>query len=123
MLWKIYAWIYIALSTIGLLVLMTGISSWNLSSWEGAIESILLCIAVFSFTYKKQIFDKAVWKLIFIAILIIWIATIIFYTTDIQLLNFLRVNAIKFGITDVLLSVIVNIPALTAIYKLGFQKK
>lgn len=123
MFWKIYAWIYVVITAVGFLFLIPTIGSWNFASWGGTIESILLAIGVFVFAYKKQLFNKAAWKFIFIAILLVWVADIIFYATNVQFLSFLKVNAIEQGVGEVLFSIIVSIPALVAIYKLGFQKE
>ncbi len=123
MFWKIYAWIYVVITVVGFLFLIPAISSWNFASWEGIIEGILLAIGVFVFAYKKQMFNKAAWKFIFIAILLVWVADIIFYVANIQFLRFLEVNAFEHGVGEVLFSIIVSIPALVAIYKLSFQKE
>ena len=84
MFWKIYTWIYVVITAVGFLFLIPGIGSWNFASWEVIIESILLTIGVFVFTYKKQLFNRAAWKFIFIATSLVWIAQIIFYATNIQ---------------------------------------
>ena len=107
----------------GFLFLIPGIGSWNFASWEVIIESILLTIGVFVFTYKKQLFNKVAWKFIFIAILLVWVADIIFYVTNIQFLSFLNVNAFEHGVGEVLFSIVISIPALIAIYKMGFPKE
>ncbi len=123
MFWKIYTWIYVVLTAIGTLMVIPTVGSWNLASWEGMIESILLAVGVFVFVYKKPLFNKAVWKTIFIAILLVWIIQIFAYSTNIQFLSFLKVNIIEHGIGFALFSMIIAIPALEAIYKLGFQKE
>ena len=123
MFWKIYTWIYVVVNAVGFLLLIPGSGSWNFASWEGVIEGILLPIGVFVFTYKKQLFNRAAWKFIFIAISLVWIAQIIFYATNIQFLSFLKVNAIEQGVGTVLFTIIVSIPALVAIYKMGFPKE
>jgi len=123
MFWKIYAWIIVVITAVGFLFLIPGIGSWNIASWEGIIESILLAIGAFVFAYKKQLFNKAAWKFIFIAILLVWVADIIFYITNIQFLSFLKVNAFEHGVGEVLFSIVIGIPALIAIYKMGFPKE
>ena len=123
MFWKIYTWIYVVITAVGFLFLIPGIGSWNFASWEVIIESILLTIGVFVFTYKKQLFNKVAWKFIFIAILLVWVADIIFYVTNIQFLSFLKVNAFEHGVGEVLFSIVISIPALIAIYKIGFPKE
>ena len=123
MFWKIYAWIIVVITAVGFLFLIPGIGSLNFASWEGIIESILLAIGAFVFAYKKQLFNKAAWKFIFIAILLVWVADIIFYITNIQFLSFLKVNAFEHGVGEVLFSIVIGIPALIAIYKMGFPKE
>ena len=92
MFWKIYTWIYVVITAVGFLFLIPGIGSWNFASWEVIIESILLTIGVFVFTYKKQLFNKVAWKFIFIAILLVWVADIIFYVANTQFLSFLNLE-------------------------------
>ena len=123
MFWKIYTWIYVVITAVGFLFLIPGIGSWNFASWEVIIESILLTIGVFVFTYKKQLFNKVAWKFIFIAILLVWVADIIFYVANTQFLSFLNVNAFEHGVGEVLFSIVISIPALIAIYKIGFPKE
>ncbi len=141
MFWKIYAVIYLLMILIGTLVLipMIGpwmwmwagapegmvlpIGSWNLASWMGVIEGILLAIGVFVFVYKKNFLNKEAWKFIFIVILLGWITDIIIYTTNLQLPSFFKVNAFEYGVGEFLFSIIISIPALVAIYKMGFLKK
>ena len=125
MFWKIYAWIYVVIIGVGTLVLISKIGSWDFASWEGTIEGLLLAIGAFVFAYKKQLFNEVAWKVIFIAILFFWVAGIISYTTNVQFLNFLKVNTDvlgEHGIGAVLFTIIVSIPALIAIYKMGFRK-
>ncbi len=126
MFWKIYAWIYIVIVAVGTLALVPTIGSWGFASWEGVIEGLLLAIGVFVFAYKKELFNKTAWKVIFIAILFFWVAGIISYTTNVQFLNFLKVNVNalgEHGIGTVLFTIIISIPALLAIYKIGFRKE
>lgn len=123
MFWRIYALIYVVMSATALLFLIPAIGSWNFATWEGVTESVILSIGVFTFAYKKQLFNQAAWKFIFIAISLIWILDIIFYVTNIQFLSFLKMNAYEASMGDVLFSIIVSIPALVAIYKIGFRKE
>ncbi|KKU04602.1 MAG: hypothetical protein UY61_C0038G0003 [Candidatus Adlerbacteria bacterium GW2011_GWC1_50_9] len=123
MFWKIYTVIYLLLIIVGTLFVVPSIGSWNFASWEGVIEGVLLAIGAFAFAYKKEWFNKETWKFIFIGILLVWIADIIFYTTNLQFLNFLKPNAIEHGVGTVLFSIVISIPALIAIYKTGFPKE
>ncbi|MEX0616754.1 MAG: hypothetical protein WD231_03020 [Candidatus Woykebacteria bacterium] len=122
MFWKIYAWIYVLVILAGSLLLVPTIGSWNLASWEGAIESILLAIGVFVFAYKKELFNRKIWKFIFIIILAIWIGDIVFYTTKLSYLGFLE-TSIPASTSEALFSILFSVPALVAIYKMGFTKK
>ena len=125
MFWKIYAWIYAVAIATGTLVMIPTMGSWDFASWEGVIEGLLLAIGAFVFAYKKKLFNETAWKVIFIAILFFWVAGIISYTTNVQFLNFLKINVNvlgEHGIGTVLFTIIVSIPALIAIYKMGFGK-
>lgn len=122
MFWKIYAWIYVVITAVGSLFLIPTIGFWNFAVWEGVIEGLLLALGVFVFAYKKELFNKKAWKFIFIAILLFWVAGVVSYVTNVQFLNFLKVNVIEHGIGTVLFAIVVSIPALIAIYRMGFRK-
>src|SRR3989338_3212318 len=125
MFWKIYAWIYVVVTALGTLAIIPKVSSWDFALWEGTIEGLLLAIGVFVFAHKKQLFNEIAWKIIFIAILLFWVAAIISYATNAQSLDFLKANVDVLGehsLGMVLFTIIFSIPALLAIYKMGFRK-
>lgn len=122
MFWKIYAWIYISLTLLGTALLIPTYRSWNFASWEGVIEGILLASGVFIFVYKKDLLNREFWKYVFFIILVIWIADIIFYTTGFSYLRFFE-TSIPQSAWEVLLSIFISIPALVAVYRLGFSRK
>lgn len=121
MFWRIYTVLYLLIIIVVTLFLIPTIGSWNFASWKAITESILLAIGVFVFAYKKNLLNRSVWKFVFNAILLFWTADIIFYTTNLQLLSFLEVNEYDLG--AVALLTFVSLPALVAIYKIGYPKE
>lgn len=114
MLWKIYFWVYLVLSIIGLFSLLPQLSLFNFASWEGLAESVLLVIGTYAFVYNKSIFPNAAWKVIFSLISLVWIAQLIYYSN--------AVPSIK-----PFFSFLANNPpqsyGMVAVYKLAFTKK
>jgi len=127
MLWKIYFYVYSFLSLAGLLYLLPQLPTFNLSSLETVIETIFLILGLYAFIYnKKNLLSHNVWKGIFYSILTIWIVQLIVYANAIPFITpylaFLKTSFVQ-SYSEVALSVIISIPALFAIYKLGFTKK
>lgn len=124
MFWKIYAWTFVSIFIIGSFVglVILPYSSLGFAELEGLLESIFLSIGVIAFAYKKTIFTKNTWKIVFVLINLIWILQIIAYSiTDPYYLNLFKNT--DYGIEDVLFSLIASTPALVTIYILGFGRK
>jgi len=122
--WKIYFWIYAVLSAIGLLVLLPQLSTFNFATYEGLLESILLVIGTYTFIYKKHIIPN-IWKIIFFLMLIVWAIQLIYYSNAIPSITpYLRFfeTSISQGYGTVVFTMIISIPAIFAVYKLGFSK-
>jgi len=123
MFWKIYAIIITLFTLVGSVVILPSIGSWRFAEWEGFIESILLVLGVLAFAYKKNLFNSQFWKVVFIAIILMWTGEGLSYLTNSSYLDFFKITVVPFGGAEILTSVILGIPALVAIYKLGFSKK
>lgn len=122
MLWKIYFYIYLVLTLLSVVILLPSISSWKFSIYESVIESIFLLIGLYSYIFRKKLFSKKSWQYIFCGILIIWILDTIRSFTNLPILAFLD-NYSDWNAQEVFFSIIISIPALVSIYRLGFPKK
>ena len=118
--WKIYAIIYALLTIAGFFMVINTMASWNFGSWESMIESIILAIGTLIFSYGKVFLNNKVWKSIFIAILAIWIANAVSHFLGLS--DFILQANIKSDTTTFFVGIIISIPALISIYKLGFLK-
>ena len=125
MLWKIYFWIYSILTIIGLLVLIQYLVNFNLADWLSGLESILLVLGLYSYIFGKKIFSKKVWKIVFWVMLVFWIQTLldIFVLSGMieKLLPFLKIS-IPISSAEAVMSIIISLPGLLAIYRLGYKK-
>lgn len=122
MFWKIYFW-FIAV----LLVLFFGdiffvgfSADYNLADYEGILEGVVIFLALLSYVFKKNIFNTNVWKVVFIWLIVVWVVQLLVYSGSLQLdIVVSRAHEGTFG--SVLSSVILGIPALVAMYRLGFK--
>lgn len=124
--WKIYFWLYLVLSIVGVILLLPQIPTFNFASWEGFVENIILIVGTYSFVYSKNIIISAIWKVIFILISLVWVAQVVYYSNAVStikpLLQFLENKPPQsFGL--VAISILLSIPAMIAVYKLAFTKK
>lgn len=125
MLWKAYFYIYTFLNIVGFLVLLPQLSTYNFATWEGLLETLFLILGTYVFVFKKKMFSKNVWKGLFIVILTIWLLQLTLYANAVPFLTpylmFLK-TSVSQSYGGVSVSVVISIPALYAIYKLGFSK-
>lgn len=123
--WKSYYYIYLILTVLGMFILLPQLSSLNFAGWESIIESILLVLGTYSFVYKRSMFSKKIWASTFIVLLIIWFLQLIFYAnsfpTITPMLSFLKTSYPQ-NYGELAFSIFLSIPALVAIYKIGFNK-
>src|SRR5712691_7160076 len=119
MLLKIYAWLYAAVIVIGILIFIPSIRAWNFADWVGNIEGVILAGGVLSFCYQKVLFRKEFWKCAFVIILILQVVDIIICTLRPSYLSFLE-NSGSASQSQVLLTILFSVPALIAVYRLGF---
>lgn len=123
--WKIYFWIYIVISVIGVIGLTQLISNFAFGDWIGFAQSILLVIGLYSYLFNKKVFSKKVWMIIYWVTVISWVQTLldVFVLSGMieNLLPFLKMNT-PITTTDAVISIAISIPALLAIYRLGSKK-
>jgi heme/copper-type cytochrome/quinol oxidase subunit 4 len=123
--WKIYFWIYLVLTLLGLPQLLSLLPVLNFAAWEGVFENIVLVLGLYSFVFKTQVFSKKTWRMIFYIILVAWILQLIYNlhlsSAIDSYLNFVDVQV--FGLFAFLFSIIISIPALYSIYLLGFTSE
>ena len=121
MLWKLYAWVYVVMTFIGFVLLVPLLASWDFTSWEGAVETVVLAIGALSYSYHRSIFTKRIWQIIFAIIILIWTVDVVYYTLSPSYLSFLG-SGIAMKKSEVFLTMFLSIPALIAVYKLGFAR-
>ncbi len=114
--WKIYFWVYTIISAFGLIILIPLLSKPNFENAEGTIENIILILGTLSYVYNKNIFKPVVWKTIFVLISIIWFLQIFASITTFEYLNFMHSD---YSLEAIIFSMIISLPALIAIYRLG----
>lgn len=123
--WKIYFWIYLILSIIGIFGYM-GLQSWNFMAWIEVIFSILGLIAVWSYVFKKPIFTTNFWKaFIWINVGILVFSLIYSYTSleDLYPMPSWLMSPYPMDGPMFLFSLVLGGPMLYAIYKLGYPTK
>lgn len=121
--WQAYLWVYTILSALGLLTLLPQVPLFNFVAWEGLLESLVVIIGTYSFAYKKRILPSNAWRILFILISCIWVAQFIYYSNIFPAarptLQFLEMYPQQ-GAVEIILSILLSLPALFALYKLGF---
>lgn len=120
--WKIYFWILLISSIIGTLIVAKDIINFNLGDWLGMASNIILILAVYSLVFKKQILSPQVWKVI----LWIMVGTVVVELeptgTLKKILSFLEPNILRATTEEMIVQIIIALPALYAVYKLGYKK-
>lgn len=119
MLWKIYAWIYGMLMFLATLDALSSVRSWNIASWLGVIEGIVLAMGALFFAHKKVPPRGGFWKAAFVIISISWLANVIFYAFNIPYPSALDMS-ITISKTHALLTMFLSVPALIAMFRMGF---
>ena len=122
MIWKIYAWVYAVAIFAGSLDLITAIRSWSFASWVDNINGMVLAIGVLTYSYRKELFYRELWKYIFVIILVSWVIFTVEYTLKPSVPGFLELS-IPVTVSQGLLTTLFSAPALIAIYRMGFPRK
>jgi len=119
MLWKIYFWISVIVTALSVLGLLDNLLNWLiLIGILFFLPKVVYALAVYSYTFKKNILSQRSWKSWFVIVLLLhalqWWSAL---ETVNYNLNFLTILLIIGGI------IIFPFPAWYCIYKLGFDKK
>lgn len=122
--WKVYFWVLLTLFIVSLFSYLqyAPLKFWDLESMgEGALVSL----GAYSFTYRKRFFSEKFWKAAFWYLGIVWGLQVI----DVYFLNMEIEKSIpalqtssQLSSEGILFSVLLGLPALYAIYQLGYAK-
>lgn len=125
--WKIYFWIIVFISALVVIFVYGKADIWMLPDWWALLGGIIGILILYSYIYKKRIFDSRVWKIIF------WVgiaATVWdFVYTFSALKNIIIIPSIlqsSFGKTtgsDLLFALFIGLPMIYANFKLAYPKK
>lgn len=124
--WKVYFWINLILTIIGLVSTFGLLSSQSLKlgDWLILLLSIVTLIALYSYAFNKQTFSSNLWKTYFwVAVILILISIISPYTPLKDVLSsFLSNNFYepKYAISQIF-GIIVQLPAYYVVYQLGYK--
>ncbi len=101
----------------------------NLADLRGLIESILVIIGIYSFTFQKSFFPSKNWFIIFWYLVVVWSLDLIYYSLGINfgpLEAIFKLTIVSGGTTEMILavafSILLSLPGLFAIYKLSSKK-
>lgn len=123
--WKIYFWVLLILSLIGIIFVYGTVDTWNSGDWTDIIVSIIQLIGLYAFVYKKQVFAQIFWRIFFvITIISAGFYLIYFYSAlkeTLVLPEILQSRAYTSG-QDVLIGLILAAPLIYALYQLGYKK-
>jgi hypothetical protein len=114
--WKIYFWIYLIICCLGLIALIPLLSKPTFELFEGAVENIILVLALWSYTYSKKVFKPMIWKIMFTVIVVDWALQLVVILTKVPFLNFFHSD---FALDAIIFSIVFSIPCMIAMYRLG----
>lgn len=120
--WKIYFWIYLILSVVGIFALLQ-YTPFGLVDILGLLSSVVLPLAIYAYVFKKNILQAGHWKILF------WIVIFFFVEEMLELFvlpkdfvanlaPFLKSN-VPSSAGERLFSWLFSLPGVYAIYKLG----
>ena len=122
MIWKIYFW-FLLISLVGsVLSMIPHFLNFNPSDIEGVVEGVIYVLALNAYIWKGVKFPARVWATLFIAIVSIVTLQILSYAGVLPF-AFLQTTAYEASLPLALASVVISIPALYVMYKMGFEKK
>ena len=120
--WKIYFWIYLILSLLGIFALLK-YAPLRLFDFIGILLSVVLTLATYSYVFKKKILPANNWKILLWIVLFLFIEEMVelfILPKDflVNLFPFLQEN-IPVTAEQGLLSWLLSFPGIYAIYKLA----
>lgn len=119
MLWKIYFWAYTILTLIGLIFVYGRKSSWAFVDFLDVLSSVIIVFAVYSYVYKKEMFTQKFWDISLKLMIVSTILEILYKFTNFNLLSSLLESREVTNGQDVLIGLIISLPALYALQQLG----
>lgn len=123
--WKVYFWTILVLAIMGTLFGYGTKTMWTLGDWLDIGVSVLSLCGLYSFVYKKKMFEQKVWLYIF------WVSTVMlafylvyFFTPLHQTLmipEFIKSSSYTSG-QLVLVDLIISAPTIYALYFLAYPQ-
>ena len=122
--WKIYFWIYLVLTALGLISLVSQISILSLGDWLSTINNVILVFGAYVYIFNKQNFSS--WKNVLLVNFILFaIFMIDYFLFSENLLGSIH-HSFKSGLEvsqgEVLFGVIPSLPVIYANFKLIAKK-
>ena len=122
MLWKIYFWVILFLSIIGIVFGYGRLDVWSAGVWFEIITSILALVAIYAYSYGKEVLSPKFWIVFFWITIASWVFSLLYQFTPlhdvITVPTWLESGAVTDG-SELLLGIILAAPMAYAIYKLG----
>jgi len=120
--WKIYFWVSLVLSAVGLVTVYGQARVWFFSDWVEIITSIIGLIGLFAFIYKKTIFSKLFWRVFFWMIVVSWFFNLIYVFTPLEevwvLPTWFQSRSVG-SEAELLAGMLLSLPSNYAVYQLG----
>ena len=120
--WKVYFWIILVMSVLGLVFAYGRMQTWSLASWIEIVGSIILLLGLYAYVYKKKILKPSFWNIFFWFLIFSTVFDIMWAFTPIKtvlpLPSWLSSEVITNGV-EFLLGVAISIPNYYAIYRLS----
>ena len=120
--WKVYFWIILVMSVLGLVFGYGRMQTWPLASWIEIVGSIILLLGLYAYVYKKKILKPSFWNIFFWFLIFSTVFDIMWAFTPIKtvlpLPGWFSSKVITAGV-ELLLGVVISIPNYYAIYRLS----
>jgi len=120
--WKVYFWIILVMSVLGLVFGYGRMQTWPLASWIEIVGSIILLLGLYAYVYKKKILKPSFWNIFFWLMIFSTVFAIMWAFTPIKtvlpLPGWFSSKVITAGV-ELLLGVVISIPNYYAIYRLS----
>lgn len=120
--WKIYFWIYLILSAVGIFALLQ-YTPFGLVDILGLLLSVVLLLTTYTYVFKKNILQAGHWKILFWIVIFLFVEEMfdLFVLPKdfvVNLAPFLKSN-VPLNAGERLFSWLFSLPGVYAIYKLG----
>jgi hypothetical protein len=123
--WKIYFWVMLVLSAIGIIFVYGQLEVWDLAALIEIVTSVIGLLGLYSVAYQKQLFSISFWKVFFWFVVASWVFNIVYVYTPLEQMfvipEWFSSKAVSTG-TDMLFGMVFSLPLLYAVYKLAYKK-